>query len=186
MSNISFLFFSFILIGVILNSVFTCSKRELVASETPSKKSSDGIDNISASKAYFFVDPIYFWSLNSTTQVETKAPPSESEFLVINAPSIGIEELVFIRNMKENGEIYYSHKSNSFLTYTLECTNIGKTEGWVLRQPASDIAYGFAINDQNGNSNDCKRTEMPYKLKKWYNSLNQQIKDMFVTQVWIS
>lgn len=173
-------------IGMILNSVLTCSKRELTTSKIPSRKNPDEIDNIFASKAYFFVDPSYFWSINSTTQVETKAPLSESEFLVINAPSIKIEELIFIKGRKENGSIYYLHKSSSFLTYTLECTNIGRTEGWILRQPASDIAYGFAINDENGGSENCKRTVMPYKLKKWYNSLNQQIKDMLVTQVWIS
>ncbi|KAH8581657.1 uncharacterized protein ELE39_001787 [Cryptosporidium sp. chipmunk genotype I] len=185
MKNISFLLF-FLLIGSVLSSVITYSKRKLVDSRVLSRKISDELDDLLVSKAYFLVDPSYFWSLNSTTQVETKAPFSESEFLVINAPSIGIEELIFIKNRKEDGTIYYSHKSYSFQTYTLECINIGRTEGWVLKQPASEIAYGFVINNESVGINDCKMAIMPYKSEKWYNSLNQQIKDMLVTQIWIS
>ncbi|KAK9174036.1 hypothetical protein CmeUKMEL1_17035 [Cryptosporidium meleagridis] len=175
-----------ILFGSVLTPKIKCLKKEIVATISSTRKISDKSNNLLASKAYFLVDPNYFWSLNATTQVETKAPFSESEFLVINAPSIGIEELIFIKNRKEDGEIFYSHKSNSFLTYTLECTNIGRTKGWVLKQPSSEIAYGFTINNGNGELENCKKEQMPYKLEKWYNSLNQQIKDMLVTQIWIS
>lgn len=185
MNRNSFLFIlSFI--GLAWISTPTFSKTGLVASSILSRKGRDELNGLLASKAYFLVDPSYFWSINSTTQIETKAPVSESDFLVVNAPSVGIEELVFIKNRKDDGTIYYSHKSYSFLTYTLECTNVGRVEGWVLRQPASDIAYGFSINGENGVLGDCKRQLLPYKLEKWYNSLNQQIKDMLVTQIWIS
>ncbi|EAK88723.1 hypothetical protein [Cryptosporidium parvum Iowa II] len=180
------LFLIFILIGSVFTSIIKCSKKDIIAARSSTRKISDELNDLLASKAYFLVDPNYFWSLDATTQVETKAPLSESEFLVVNAPSIGIEELIFIKNRKKDGEIFYSHESNSFLTYTLECINIGKTGGWVLKQPSSEIAYGFAINNGNEESENCKRALMPYKLEKWYNSLNQQIKDMLVTQIWIS
>lgn len=173
-------------IGLVWSSTSTFSKKVSVASSILSREVRYEQNDFLVSKAYFLVDPSHFWSINSTTRVETRAPVSESEFLVINAPSIGIEEFVFIKNKKDDGTIYYSHKSYSFLTYTLECTNVGRVQGWVLRQPASDIAYGFSINDENGVLFDCKRSPMPYTLEKWYNSLNQQIKDMLVTQIWIS
>ncbi|KAJ1606523.1 signal peptide containing protein [Cryptosporidium canis] len=181
----NFIFFICIIVATIWSPALAFSNGGFSASRIFSAGSIK-LDGLLASKEYFLLDPAKFWSHNSTTQVETKAPISRSEFLVVNAPSIGIEELIFIKNEKDDGTVFYSHKLHSFLTYTLECTKIGRVEGWVLRQPASDIAYGFLINSEDQILNNCKRSLMPYELEKWYNSLNQQIRDMFVTQIWIT
>ncbi|KAF7457996.1 hypothetical protein HWI79_1562 [Cryptosporidium felis] len=170
-----------------LRSTFSFKpNNKLITSKYSSERATNETAGLIASKAYFLVDPSYFWSLDTKTQISTRAPPSEAEFLVVNAPSIGIERLIFIKDKKEDGSTVYSHRAFTYLTYAFICTSIGRTQGWVLRQPASDIAFGFTLNNENEISSNCQGISPPYQVKKWFNSLNQEIKDMLVSYIWIS
>ncbi|KAH8740940.1 hypothetical protein FG386_002486 [Cryptosporidium ryanae] len=143
--------------------------------------------NIKASKAYFLVESSKFWSLNNTnTQVMTKSPTNEPDYIVVNAPSIGIEGLVFIKIKNKYDKHIYSNKVSSFIFYTLECTKLGKNQGWILKKSNVDIAFGFPLDETVASTNYCLDNSHPHQVSKWFNSVNFQIKDMAISQLWFS
>ncbi|KAK6590943.1 hypothetical protein RS030_111833 [Cryptosporidium xiaoi] len=171
-----------------ISNIFTSNNknRDSRASILSNDNSKSGT-SVKASKVYFLVDPSKFWSINDiNTQVMTKPPTNEPEYIVVNAPSIGIESLIFIKIRNKTGKHIYSNKVTSYISYSLECTELGKNQGWILKKSNIDIAFGFPLVGTSVSMNNCQDGPYPHKIEDWFNSVNVKIKDMAVSQLWFS
>ncbi|OII75227.1 hypothetical protein cand_003820 [Cryptosporidium andersoni] len=146
---------------------------------------SNEINSLNYSVAYSLVSPEKFWSYN-IQQISTVSPSSKRNLLIINCPSLNLNQVIFISisDSTENNEYY--HYSSYFSKMSIKQENWSGKNAWILRISSDMLAY--TINNEQINKSISLRINkiIPNTNENWYNTYNEHIKDMSIIPLWIS
>ncbi|EEA07604.1 uncharacterized protein CMU_005270 [Cryptosporidium muris RN66] len=169
----------------IIFSLYEEDIHKLRSSNTRILINSNEINNLSYSIAYSLVSPEKFWSYN-IQQISTVSPGSKRNLLIINCPSLNLNQVMFISISDSIGNNEYYHYSSYFSKMSIKQESWSGKSAWILRISSDILAY--TINNEQINKSINLRINkiIPNTNENWYNTYNEHIKDMSIIPLWIS